>query len=344
MVLAGRDEAAVLTQPTPPASNQKGFGGQDNLQRRSLSQREACSFPSAHRELVPGNQVLAPRGQLGQCGHEHSDDLRRTLGEGGGGPRLGDLKEQGLQGFEEVVDLLHGAAPVPGHRQVLADGPHLGGGQHFSPVTGPHVRCRLGRGSGCLTTDVSTCPPLRGPPTNSSSSFACSTTSGGCSLHRAGNWELSTLRERTRGLCLPHTDPSPAARPEESWAVAGSPRAPGGGKGSPGPARNLLPHQGRGWAGAGMSPHKLGLQQGGHTFWKAPWKRGLGGQGRVRTVAEKVPRLGWGRWQLGNRCREGQRARGQREPVQGWAMEPQEGRSPPGGTHLCTPASYPGTW
>ena len=54
------------------------------------------AFPTRRLQVVPGDQVLAPGGQLGQCGHEHSDDLRRTLGKGGGGPRLGDLEKQGL--------------------------------------------------------------------------------------------------------------------------------------------------------------------------------------------------------------------------------------------------------
>ena len=59
-------------------------------------------------------------------------------------------------------------------------------------------------------------PVPEGPPrlpTNSSSSLACSTTSGGCSLHRAGTWELSTLPETT-----PLRDPSPTAvRRRTGW-------------------------------------------------------------------------------------------------------------------------------
>lgn len=180
---------------------------------------EPFAFPTGRRQVVPGDQVLAPGGQLGQRGHEHSDDLRRTPGKGGGGPRLGDLEKQGLQSFEEPVDLLHGAAPVPGHREVLANGPHLGGEQH-STRSRPRGRRGPGQGGGRLTTEVSMCPVLRGPPrlpTNSSSSLARSTTSGGCSLHRPGNSELSTLSERT-----------PLKRPQPH-GPAGEP--PGGGPG-----------------------------------------------------------------------------------------------------------------
>ena len=103
--------------------------------------------PSTCPKPVPGDQVLAPGSQLGQRGHEHSDDLRRTLGKGGGGPRLGDLEEQGLQSFKEPADLLRTAAPVPGHREVLANGPHLGREQH-SAHSRPRARRRPGRGGG----------------------------------------------------------------------------------------------------------------------------------------------------------------------------------------------------
>lgn len=89
---------------------------------------------------------MAPGGQLGQRGHKRRDDLRGTLGKGGGGAGLGDLEQQGLQGFEELVDLLHGAPPVPAHRQVLADGPHLGGDSASAARLGPP---EAGRGVRC---------------------------------------------------------------------------------------------------------------------------------------------------------------------------------------------------
>lgn len=63
---------------------------------------------------------------------------------------------------------------------------------------------RGGGAAASLTTEASMAPRLRTLltlPTNSSSSFASSTTSDGCSAHRARNWELSTLpREDTAGL------------------------------------------------------------------------------------------------------------------------------------------------
>lgn len=81
---------------------------------------------------IPWDQVLAPGGQLGQRGHECSDHLWGTAGQVGRGTGLGDFEQQGLQGFKEPVDLLHCAPLVTGHRQVLANGPHLRPEQRLS--------------------------------------------------------------------------------------------------------------------------------------------------------------------------------------------------------------------
>lgn len=89
-------------------------------------------------------------------------------------------------------------------------------------------------------------------PTNSSSSLACSTTSGGCSLHRAGNWELSTLPERA---------PSETPGPRPSGGE------PGGGVGTA---------LSSGWASEGTSLHESGFQKGHLLEGSAQEKLGVG--------------------------------------------------------------------
>lgn len=178
------------------------------------SSREARGVP-LRPHPVPRNQVLAAGGQLGQRGHEHGDDLRGTLGNCSRRPGLGDFEQHSFQGLEEPIDQLHSAPPVPGHRQVLANGPGLGRDGASVPCGPPPWE--PGARQGSLTTDTSMAPLLWMPlelPTNSSSSFASSTTSDGCSVHRARNCELSTLPEeghRWAGASLA-PDPGPSSR------------------------------------------------------------------------------------------------------------------------------------
>ena len=71
-----------------------------------------------------------------------------------------------------------------------------------------------GREAG-LTTEASMAPRPWIPltlPTNSSSSFASSTTSDGCSAHRARNRELSTLPGEDPGGPWPPPGPGPSPR------------------------------------------------------------------------------------------------------------------------------------
>lgn len=91
---------------------------------------------SALPRWIPWDQVLAPGGQLGQCGHEYSDHLWGTAGQVSRGAGLGDFKQQGLQRFKQLVDLLHCASLVAGHRQILTNGPYLSPEQRLSTQQG----------------------------------------------------------------------------------------------------------------------------------------------------------------------------------------------------------------
>lgn len=115
-------------------------------------------------------------------------------------------------------------------------------------------------------------------PTNSSSSFASSTTSDGCSAHRARNWELSTLPgEDTAG---PRPPPGPRPWPlmqnqsqEERGKASEQVQvqmlsAPKGTHGPLGRKLGLVNGVGTGLCGSG-------LQKGAQMVWKAPW-RGTG--------------------------------------------------------------------